>query len=275
MKRFIVIALLLLGWVLPASAFADNERIVVVGPVLVDRGETTSDIAVVDGDVTVRGTVDGDILVADGDVTIRGKVTGDVVTLAGTAILGRRAQVDGDLVYADKKPQVAEGAQVGGKVEKLNPDDIGTAVEIGIWVAVTVSTLVLGLLMLLLFPRAADAVAGAAKKRTWLALLVGFLGFLLVPVLGIAALLTVVGIPLGIGLLLVTLPLYGLAYTAGAFIVGRLVLAKSARILALVAGVVIVRGLALVPFLGELTWFVATILGLGALLTAALSARRA
>ena len=119
MKRIIVIALLLLGLVLPASALAKdrNERIVIVGPVLVDRGETTSDVVVADGDVTVRGTVNGDVIVADGDVTVRGRVTGDVVTLAGTAILGRRAHVEGDVQYADKKPQVSPGAQVGGDVK--------------------------------------------------------------------------------------------------------------------------------------------------------------
>jgi hypothetical protein len=272
-----VIALLLVCWVFPASAAAaakPKERIVVVGPVLVDRGETTKDVVVADGDVTVRGTVDGDVIVADGDVTIRGRVTGDVVTIAGTAILGRRAQVDGDVSYADKDPQVASGAKVGGKVKKFKGNGIGTAVKIGIWVAVTVSTLVLGLLLLLLFPKAADAVARTSKVRTGLSILVGVLAFLLVPALGVVLLITVVGIPLGVGLLLAVLPLYGLAYTASAFVVGRLILKKSARILAFVVGLVILRALALIPFAGALVWVLATIFGLGALLAAALRARR-
>jgi cytoskeletal protein CcmA (bactofilin family) len=276
MKRIAAIALLLLCWILPASALAANgpdRRIVVEGPVLVDRGETTSDVYVADGAVTVRGTVDGDVVVADGDVTIRGKVTGDVVTLAGTAILGRRAQVGGDVQYADKKPQVAPGASVGGKVKKLNFDDAAAAVKVGVWVAVTVSTLVLGLLLLLLFPKAADAVARASRARTGMVALTGVLAFILIPLIGVAALFTVVGIPLGIGLLLAWLPLYGLGYTAGAFVVGRLVVGKGTRILAFLAGLAILRLAALVPFLGELTWAVATIFGLGALLAAALRAR--
>ncbi len=275
MKRVVVIALSLFCCVFPANALAADERVVVVGNVLVDRGETSKDVYVANGDVTVRGTVDGDIVVADGDVTIRGHVQGDVVTLAGTATLGRRGVVDGDVVYADKKPQVASGAQVGGKVEKLKVGDIGTAVKIGVWVAVTVSTFVLGLLLLLLFPRAADAVARTARARTGLSALVGVLAFILLPVIAFGVLFTVVGIPLGIGLLLALLPLYGLAYTASAFVVGRLVLKKTARILAFIVGLVILRLLALVPFAGELVWVLATILGLGALLTAALRARSA
>jgi cytoskeletal protein CcmA (bactofilin family) len=275
MKRTAVIALLLFCWILPASALAaeSKERIVVVGPVLVDRGETTSNVVVANGDVTVRGTVDGDVVVADGDATIRGKVTGDVVTFAGRAILGRRAQVDGDVVYGDKKPQVAPGATVGGEVKKVQAGDIGAALKISVWIAVTVSMLVLGLLALLLFPKAADAVARAAKTQTLRSALVGLLAFFLIPVLGFVILFTVVGLPLGIGLLLVWLPLYGLAYTASAFVVGRLVSAKGARILAFVIGLAILRLLALVPLAGELVWFLATVLGLGALLTATLRAR--
>jgi hypothetical protein len=278
MKRIAVIALLVFCWVLPASAYAADakERIVIVGDVLVDRGQTTKDVVVADGDVTVRGTIDGDLAVADGDVTIRGRVTGNVVTLAGKATLGRRAHVDGDILYADKKPQVAPGAQVGGDVKKFKPDDIAggaLGLRIAVWLAVTISMLVLGLLLLVLFPRAADAVARAAKARTGRAALVGLLTFFLIPIIGFVALITVVGIPLGAGLLLALLPIYGLAYTASAFVVGRLASKKGSPILAFVIGLLILRVLAFVPFLGGLIWFLATILGLGALLVAGRSAR--
>jgi hypothetical protein len=280
MTRVAVIALLLFCWILPASASAADakERIVIVGDVLVDRDQTTKDVAVADGDVTVRGTVDGDVLVADGDVTVRGRVTGDVVTLAGKAILGRRALVEGDLVYGDKKPAVAPGAQVGGDVKKFKAEDFGggaIALRIGFWIAVTVSMLVLGLLLLVLFPKAADAVAGTAKGRTLRALLVGLLAFILLPIVAIIALVTVVGIPLGVGLLLALLPIYGLAYTTSAFVVGRAVSKTGARFLAFVIGLLILRVLAFVPFLGGLIWFLATILGLGALFVSAQRARAA
>jgi cytoskeletal protein CcmA (bactofilin family) len=278
MKRTAVIALLVFCWVLPASAFAagPKERIVIVGDVLVDRGQTTKDVVVADGDITVRGTVDGDVVAANGDVAIRGHVTGDVVTFAGTTTLGRRAQVDGDVAYGDKKPRVAPGAQIGGKVKKFKAEDLGggaIALRIGLWLAVTISALVLGLILLALFPKAADAVARTAKARTGRSFLVGVLLFVLIPIIGVIALITVIGIPLGAGLLLAMLPIYGLAYTASAFVVGRLVSKQGARILAFIIGLVVLRVLALVPFLGGIVWFLATILGLGALFVAAQRAR--
>jgi hypothetical protein len=283
MKRIAVIALLLFCWVLPASAFAADakQRIVIVGDVLVDRGETTKDVVVADGNVLVRGTVDGNLIVADGDVAIRGHVTGKVVTLAGQAVLGRRAQVDGDVVYADNKPVVASGAQVGGEVKKFNPDDIGAGGVVGgavgltfaVWLAVTISVLVLGLILLALFPKPADAVARTAKARTGRAALVGLLTFFVIPIAGFIALITVVGIPLGAGLLLAVLPLYALAYTASAFAIGRRVREQGGRIVTFLIGLAILRVLALVPFLGGLVWFLATILGLGALIVAGRAAR--
>jgi len=45
-------------------------------------------------------------------------VRGDVVTFAGTAMLGRRARVGGDLVYVQEKPEFTRGAVVSGDTKK-------------------------------------------------------------------------------------------------------------------------------------------------------------
>ena len=272
--------LLALCWMLPSSALAaseDDERVVLLGPVLVDRGETSGDVVVGQGDVTIRGEVVGDVIVADGDVTIRGEVTGDVVTFNGKSILGRRAQVGGDVVYATDKPQIASGATVEGKLEKIDIGDYGGFGGIAFfafWLAATISVLLLGLLLLVLAPKAADAVAGVAKSSKVMPFLWGLLLFFLIPVLAVLCIFTLVGLPLGVGLLLALIPIYALAYTAAAFVVGRLIMAKRARILAFVVGVIILRLLALIPFVSSLIWFVATVFGLGAIFVAILRARK-
>ena len=159
MRRPLLIAMLLLCWLLPAAAASaadDNDRIVLVGSVLVDRDETAGDVVVVDGDVTIRGTVTGDVIVVDGNVTIRGTVSGDVVAVSGLATLGRRGSVAGDLVYGDDKPVQAPGSQVGGKVEKFDIGNASIVGAIGAWIAFVVSMFLLGLI---LHP------AGAAGRR--------------------------------------------------------------------------------------------------------------
>lgn len=280
MRRALALGLLALCCVLPASAFAasdDDERLVLKGPVFVDRGETSGVIIVGQGDVDVRGTVKGDIIVADGDVTIRGTVDGDVVTFNGKPILGRRARVSGDVVYAEGKPQIASAATVDGKVEKINIDDYTGFGGIGyfvVWLAATISVLILGLLLLLLAPKAADAVAKVAKASRLGSLLWGLLLFFLIPILAILCILTLVGIPLGGGLLLALIPIYALGYTAAAFIAGRLIMSKSGRILAFLVGLLILRALALIPVVSSIIWFLVTVFGLGAIFVAILRARK-
>ncbi len=270
MKRLLVALALLctLAPAAPALAADDSpqERIVVSGPLTVGPDETSGTVVVASGDVLIRGMVDGDVVVLDGDATIRGEVTGNIVTIAGTATLGRRARVGGDLTYFDKKPQVRRGARVAGDTKKYDADKLtgplGIA-AIGFWIAVSLSLLVLGLLLLALAPRAADAVARGAKK--WPASIgVGILVFILLPIIAVLALVSVFGAPFGVGLLMALFPLYAIGYVTTAFAVGRLIIKKS-RIPAFLVGLLILRLLALIPFAGGLVGLLATIFGLGVL----------
>ena len=269
--------MLLLCWLLPAasSAAADDdakERIVLVGDVLVDRDETAGDVVVLDGDVTIRGTVDGSVIVVDGDITIRGTVTGDVVAVAGLATLGQRGNVEGDLNYGDKEPVRTPGSKVGGDVEKFDVGDASLIGAIGFFVGFVVSMFLLGLVLILLAPRAAEAVARTGRRKALVSAGVGLLGIILIPVIAVAAFFTIVGIPLGIVLLFLIVPLLAMSYITTALVVGRLILKKS-KLLAFLLGLVILGLLTLIPIAGGLIAFLAIIFGLGALLVTLFTSR--
>lgn len=271
MRRFVLISIFLLSWLLPAAGATakgdsdHSDRIVLSGPVLVDRGETSGSVIVADGDVTVRGTVDGDIVVADGDITIRGKVDGSIVAVAGQVTLGRAGRVTGDIAYGDKKPFLAPGSRVSGETKKFKLGDASILGAIGFWIGFTLSLLVLGLVLLALAPRAADAIARTAKAKTLVAVLVGLVAFFLIPIVAIAACVTLIGLPLGIVLLFSIVPLYAIAYLSAGLVIGRLIL-KKARVLAFVVGLVVLQLLTLIPIAGGLIGFLATVFGLGVLL---------
>jgi hypothetical protein len=273
-RRSILFAMLLCCWLVPAASAsaASDDRIVLVGPVLVDRGETVGDVFVVDGDVTIRGTVKGDVVVVDGDVTIRGTVSGNVVTVSGQATLGRRGRISGDLVYGDERPVQAPGSRVGGDVQKVDAGDASIVGAIGAWIAVVVSMFVLGLLLLLLAPRAAEAIARTGRSKPLVCAGVGFVSFFLLPVLAVAALFTIIGIPLGVVLLFLVIPLYAIGYVVSALVVGRLVLKKS-LVLAFLLGLVIVGLLTLIPIAGGIIGFLAVAFGLGVLLVSLIRSR--
>ena len=165
----------------PASAAksggSDNAVVVVTGDVEVARGESVDAVVVIDGDVRIAGHVDGSVVVVNGTTTISGTVDGDLVTIAGPARLLPGALVDGDVQYGDEKPVIAPGATVTGDIDHEGwSDAAGIFAVVGalaLWVAVTVSTLILGLLLLVAAPQAADAALGQARRQIWVAVAVG------------------------------------------------------------------------------------------------------
>ena len=258
----------------PAEARSGKDFVVVTGPVTIAHGEVAGDVVVADGDVNVAGRVTGDVVVAHGKVRIPGTVRGDVVAISDRIALGPSARVGGDVLYGDKKPVVAPGARVAGKVKRLNVDKatggLGLAAGLGVWLAISVSALLLGVLLLWALPRAAVAVYETADARRGLAIGIGLGLFFGIPIIAVILLVTLLGLPLGLLLLLALLPLYALAYTSSAWLLGRRILGASRnRFLAFLVGLGILRVLALIPIVGGLVWFAATVFGLGVLFVAA------
>jgi hypothetical protein len=230
------------------------------------------------GSLAVAGRVTGDMLVVHGNVVITGRVGGDAIALDGRITVRSGARVSGDVVSREQ-PNVARGT-VGGDVKRLNVGNIFRSALIAflifLWIAVTVSVGILGLLFVLLFPRAADATA-AVGRRFWPTLGWGALVGIAGPILGVLVLATIVGIPLGLGILSAFTVLAPLGYVASSLIFGRLMVkgtSTGARIGAFFAGFGILRAVALIPGIGFIVWFLACIYGLGALTEAAWRAGR-
>ncbi len=255
------------------SASADgDDRVVITGGTVVSTGPVAGDVIGSDGPVVVAGRVTGDVVAISGPIRITGRVDGDVVAVSDRAVLARTAHVGGDLRYGDERPLVAQGAQVGGSIENEDWADTisspgwGIASWIGWWLAASVSTLLAGVVLLLIAPRMLVAAEHAAQHRLWASLGWGVLVAIALPVAAVLALVTLVGIPFGLALLLALVPVLLVAYVTGAWIVGRRIVKEpGSPWLALLAGWGALRVLALIPVLGFLVGLAATAIGLGAL----------
>jgi cytoskeletal protein CcmA (bactofilin family) len=253
-----------------AQSGGDTEEATVVinGDVTVERGETVEGVFIVNGDARIAGRVDGDVVLAAGDALVSGRVDGNLVTIAGQARLLPTASVGGDLIYGDERPQVAPAATVDGSIEKEDwADSIGLFPFIGafvFWLAMSISAAVLGILLLLIAPRAADAVFAQARERIGPTIAIGIAILIVLPLAALLAAITLVGLPLGIGIGLALLPLAAIAYVTSAWALGRaIVKPPRGQIIAFLAGLAILRALALVPILGVLIWLAAVVVGLG------------
>ncbi len=253
-----------------------DPRVVITGGTTVNPLDEVGDLVVVDGDVDVRGRVAGDVVAVEGDVRIAGCVGGDVTTFAGTTTLLPTARVGGDLIYSDERPVVAPQAQFDGEVRNEDWGDIGDApwAIIGaaaLWIAVSVSLLVSGVGLVAVFPRAADAAARAARSQTALTIALGLAAVIGLPLLAALAFVTLLGIPLAIVLGLALLPLACIGYLVCSVVIGRVVTSEGTHaVLAFLAGLGILRAIALIPVAGALAWVPAVIIGLGALVVTAM-----
>jgi len=265
-----------------AAAGSGNPRdqIVLSGSVDVPAGRTVGTVVVVDGPINVAGTVKGDIVAVHGVVRISGFVDGTVTAVSRRVILTPGARIQGDLLYGGPRPLIPAGAAVTGKVSsqgltKLDTTGFGVLAYLILWLAFSISALALGALVWWLAPGAMEAASEAFQQRTGPVIGWGFGLFLGLPLAAIIAVVSLVGIPLGAGLLLALLPLSAIGYVTTAWVIGRMALGgqRNPIVIGLV-GLAGLRVVALIPWFGGLVWLVATVMGLGALLVAIWQARQ-
>jgi hypothetical protein len=271
-----VVALLGLGMlVLAPGALAQEEgpdaddQVVLSGNLLVPEGETVNTAVIFSGDALVEGNVSEWLVVFNGRTEITGTIGEGVVVFAGDVVLRSGALVRGDVISIEE-PVIEEGATVEGSVDDLPTRwdlySFGFLGRYAWWLAYTVSTLALGLILLLLVPRLDSASVRALRERVGAAIGFGLLLFLLLPVVAGLLLATVVGIPLGLFLLLALALVYTIAYVIGALALGRVAISEPrSRYVAFLVGWGALRLMALIPFLDGVAWLVATVLGFGTL----------
>jgi hypothetical protein len=269
---------------LPASAqdgpdFDENDQIVLTGRLEIASDETVDTASILNGPALIEGTVRESVFVLNGDAEISGTVNEDVVVVNGDVVIRSSAEIGGDLV-TQRTPQIEDGATIRGSTSNIatrfDVELVGAAGRFVWWLGYSVSVLILGLLLLLFAPALDEAVRAAARLRLGSSIGWGVALFLLLPIVAVILMVTVVGLPLGLFVLLGLALIYTLGYTMAPIAVGAMVMKSSpSRFVVFLVGWVILRALALIPVLGGVLWLVASAWGLGLLAVAIRSGRTA
>ena len=207
------------------------------------------------GTVEVRGKIGRSLTAAAEVVRITGEVQGDVDLSARNIELAPSAKIIGRLTYrSPNEAKVDSGAQIAGGVARAPgtlQDSIDEAKKAALVTGAVVGAgilLLLGALLLLLFPGFAVASARTILSDPIKSLLLGIAIFLLVPVLIVVLFLTVIGIPLALVLLPLFPVLLALGYLTAANLLADLLLillgrrhtaGRGLRLLFLIFGVVL------------------------------------
>lgn len=232
------------------------------------------------GNITLSTPIAGNVEIAGGNVTVSEKVGGRLDVAAGEIRLTSGAQVAKDFTYwADHEAQIDPSAKITGKTVfnkspvELSPSKLDTKmIAQNMWkaqvsgkVISSLSLLVLGLILLNLFPKFTRTVAATLEKSPWKSLGKGFLILFITPLALVVLMLTIIGFPIAAILFALYFVSLSLAKVFVVFWAGkRIASGKISDNWAYALGVLIFFLVTLIPFLAGFVKFFVLIFGLGA-----------
>lgn len=243
------------------------------GSITISADEQAGLVIVLGGDARVAGQVDT-LLVVGGSALLEGARVGELTVVGGVADLRGGAVVDGGVHLVGAELRRSADAMIRGTVTQEQTPRWG-AFPFGLLFALGASlfTVLAGLIAVAVAPRAVASVERALGEHLGPVALAGVVLWLVVPPAAILLVLSIIGLPIGLGVLLFGLPLLAfLGYLLCGIALGtRLIAAfggahaKERRWLAPVVGLATLMLAGAVPLLGALVGLGATFLGGGAI----------
>lgn len=247
--------------------------------VITDAAEIDGNLVIGAGNVEVGGTVAGDLTAGAGNLVISGKVGGGITAGVGQLSLASKAQIGGNLTYwSDTEARIDDKDSVAGSIdyhktpgvakrrmERMKVPAVRARYAGKIYSFVT--SLLVGLLLLHFYPKYVEETRATLRKRPLAALTVGFLALFFTPIIAVFLLITVIGIPLSL-ILLVAYGLYlYLAKIFIAFFLGVIILEKASQktkpAWAFVLGLIVYYLLTLIVVVKGIVIFFSLLFGLG------------
>lgn len=289
MRRILALAgalLLLLTALVPvvlaAEPLSHSGRVLVStqGDVTIPAGDQADVVVVVEGSATVQGVVNT-LVVVEGSAILTGATVETVVAVRSTVEIGDGTVVYGEVQRLDAVVHQSGSADIHGGIVDLSSRwfEMGAVLAPAlalIWLGFGLSTLVAGLLLAGLAARQVRSAEQLISREPVLTFVAGILGVIVIPIVGILLFPTLIGAPLGFGILVVALPLVAFAgYLVAATWVGEWLLARLSDrerqrpYAAVVLGVIVLSAVGIVPVMG-LVVAIASLFGFGAVLLLAL-----
>ncbi len=275
----IVSFLFLAPAVLAADPVTHTGRVLISlqGDVTLPAGEQADVVMVTGGTATILGVVDT-VVAIDGTAVLDGAQAQTVIAVRSPVTLEAGTVVQGDVVALDSTVQKIGDAAVLGEVRGLGIDLVAVGavllpVVFLFYLGLALAAVVAGLLLAGLAARQVRSAEQVIADEPIKAFGVGLLGLIATPILAILAMVTIIGAPLGLAILLGVWPLvafigYLVAGIAiGDWVVGRMspTVVRERPYMAAVIGILILHVLGIVPFVTP----VASLFGFGAVLVLA------
>lgn len=245
------------------------------GTIDIDRdAKVLGSLTAAGGTISVDSNLGKGLTAAGGNLTIRSKVNGNVTVAVGKLNLNS-AQISGDLTYLSKNELVkSEDSTVLGKITHNLPSQRKQNVpgregaKLGFVIYRFFVSLIFGAIFLYFFPRFSRKIADRISSKFVSSLLWGFLLMIVWPIIAVILLVTIVGIPFALILFFAYLLLLLFGYIFSGIAIGnwlgdRFNFSKNPYLL-MAVGLLVLGLIRIIPIVGALVGFVATLAGFGA-----------
>ncbi|AKB12551.1 MAG: hypothetical protein ACHQXK_07205 [Methanosarcina thermophila] len=257
-----------------------SGNIIAAGGSIRINGNVGGDVAAAGGQIFLSrdSVVEGDLLLGGGEITLDGIVNGNGDISAGTLRAGDDFELRGDLkLQAENYPPDLDD-KVGGNlnITQVNATEeqyAGAARGFNVlsFIIGLLAALILGLVLIYLFPGFVRGVADLVKDSPLKTALLGLLALIFLPVLALILLITIFGwslsvliiLLLALAVLIATIPVKLLA---GELIYNKILKKEAGEIAYYLVGAVVFAILYEIPIVGWLIGFIALIIGLGAII---------
>jgi hypothetical protein len=262
--------------VLAADPLPHSGRLLIStsGDVTVAADEQADLVVVTGGTATIEGTVNA-LVVVDGFAEVTGATIESIIAIRSPVTLGAGTLVLGDVRTFESLVLTMGDATVEGNVRDLTTDLVAVGAVLApamilFYLGFALATIAAGLILAALAARQLRAAGQLISREPGMTLLAGAVGLVVAPLLAVVAILTIVGAPFGIGLLIFAWPLAAfVGYIVAAAWIGDWILRQASPgvnrerpYAAVVIGLVVLQVLAILPPLAMIASFV----GFGAVL---------
>lgn len=262
----------------------------VAGGNVIVTGNVADDLVAAGGNISVSGKVNGDLRAFGGSLFVDAVVDGEVIVSGGDVQIGPNAQIRKDLVVAGGTVAVNPAARVFGSTT-IETDDYGKEpgrrdmmrqpydhfMQVGFWIAqvfAVLALLAIAAVFLGLFPGFTKkwAVKAFTKEQFWPSLGLGLLVLIVTPIASVLLMITGIGAPLGVALLMLYISFVIMNMAAAGILFGEMLKKWFLHAKKVepswawgLGGVALLHLVTLIPFIGWIIGFVFFLFALGAM----------
>jgi hypothetical protein len=242
---------------------------------ITSKAKIHRDLVVFAGMVNVLGSVEGKTNIQGGQILLNGSLSGDVKVNAGSLVIGKNTHIPGSLSYEASAPAQIDNGSKLGKVDYKQTEkpkySITQTFSLG-WILSLFGAIILALLLVYIFPQKSKQVVEKTAQKFWKSLGLGFLILVIVPLAAFVLMITMIGFLTAVIVILAYIALLIVASVYSGVILGgwlwKLINKNKDYELgwaSVLIGVVLLRLITLIPFIGWLFGFVLLLLAIGGL----------